>query len=638
MSQSLNELVDSWLRTDQNQSTRSEIMTLREKGDTQELERRLKTRIEFGTAGLRGRMEAGWARMNDLIVIQTSQGLCQYVLNQVKDAASRGVVIGHDHRCNSEKWAELTAAAFLERGVKVYLYRGLVHTPLVPFGVKRLNAACGVMITASHNPKDDNGYKVYWENAVQIIAPHDKGISDSIQANLTPKVWSVHQIHSSPSCLDVTEAIKDEYFSAIEALKHPHYTLSQKPLVFVNTSMHGVGHPFVLRALRSYGIEITPVKEQMLPDPAFPTVPFPNPEEKGALDLAIQHARDCGADYVLAQDPDSDRCDEFLPFAAFGLLLSNRFSACQVESSTGRVIAFTGDQLGTIFAAHVFQAYRDAGKPLSRLAMVASTVSSKMIEAIAEKEGFKFVECLTGEPLPYDICFKYIGNTALDLSAEGFDVPFGYEEAIGYMFGSEIRDKDGVAGSVMFAQLAELLHAEGKTVYAYLEELYRRYGYFKVPISMVLFRWHERIVTIPQTSNSYYVCRDPQIIDKIFARLRNYSGQKSDQKPDYPRNIAGVKITRVIDLTTGYDSGNLPSFQPSLPLSSGHMIQFRGEDRAEGTSVVLTVRTSGTEPKIKYYLEGHGKDSDVVEPLLTRAVSELSDTWMQAQVYHLEQP
>ncbi|KAE9407098.1 Phosphoglucomutase, first 3 domain-containing protein [Gymnopus androsaceus JB14] len=571
-----------------NEATRSEIQTLWEKGDTKELERRMRPRIEFGTAGLRGKMEAGWTRYERLEY--ASQGLCQYVLSQVKDASSRGIVIGHDHRYNSERWAQLTAAVFLEHGVKVYLYRGLVHTPLVPFGVQRLNAACGVMITASHNPKNDNGYKVYWENAVQIIAPHDKGISDAIKSNLNPKTWSVDQVQSSPNCLDVTEDIKKLYFSAIEQLKLPQYAPSAQPIVFVNTSMHGVSHPFVTKALGSYGITVNPVKEQMLPDPDFPTVPFPNPEEK-ALDLAIEMAKNCKANYVLAQDPDSDR-----------------FSACELHS-TG-VTTFTGDQLGTIFAAQAFEIYRDSGKPLSKLAIIASTVSSKMVEAMAAKEGFKFVECLTG--------FKYIGNTALDIVEKGYEVPFGYEEAIGFMFG-EVRDKDGVAASVMFAQLAETLHGQGRTVNSYLEDLYKRYGYFK-------------------TSNSYFICNDPQIVDTIFFRLRNYHDQKSGPGPNYPQSIAGLEITGVVDLTTGYDSSNPPSYEPSLPLSSGHMIQFRGEQKFDGTKIVLTIRTSGTEPKIKYYLEGSGKDSKVVSELLPRVVSELGSDWMQALVYDLGHP
>ncbi|KAK7466480.1 hypothetical protein VKT23_005201 [Stygiomarasmius scandens] len=279
---SLKELVDAWLAMDQNETTRAEIQSLWDKADTEALERRMRNRIEFGTAGLRGRMEAGWSRMNDLIVIQASQGLCKYVLEQVENASSKGVVIGHDHRHNSERWAQLTAAAFIKNGVKVYLHRGLVHTPMVPFTVKQIGAACGVMITASHNPKHDNGYKVYWENAVQIISPHDKGISDAIKANLTPRTWDTSLVSTSSLCLDVTDKMKEAYLASLLSLRDKGLPQSRKS-TFVNTSMHGVGHPFVERALAALDISIIPVPEQQNPDPDFPTVSYPNPEEKGAL-------------------------------------------------------------------------------------------------------------------------------------------------------------------------------------------------------------------------------------------------------------------------------------------------------------------------------------------------------------------
>ncbi|KAK7693130.1 hypothetical protein QCA50_002696 [Cerrena zonata] len=215
---SLTNAVQEWLRLDKNETTRQEVKALFDAANTAELERRMSTRIEFGTAGLRGRMEAGWARMNDLIVIQASQGLCAYVLKNVADAASRGVVIGHDHRHNSEKWAKLTAAAFIAKGMKVYLHKRLVHTPLVPFSVHKLHAACGVMITASHNPKQDNGYKVYWENAVQIIGPHDTGIADAIQANLEPITWDTTTLETSPLCINRTSEMTEEYFKALTLL------------------------------------------------------------------------------------------------------------------------------------------------------------------------------------------------------------------------------------------------------------------------------------------------------------------------------------------------------------------------------------------------------------------------------------
>ncbi|KAL6309167.1 hypothetical protein BKA93DRAFT_860213 [Sparassis latifolia] len=582
---SLTHLVNEWLRLDRNEVTRNEIQSLYSEANLQELEKRMRTRIEFGTAGLRGRMEAGWSRMNDLIIIQASQGLCEYVLQNVHDASSRGVVIGHDHRHNSENWAELTAAVFIARNVKVYLHQGFVHTPLVPFSVKKLHAACGVMITASHNPKQDNGYKVYWENAVQIIEPHDKGISDSIKCNLEPKVWGMVNLHSSPLCLDRTEDMREAYFTSILSLCLHRPLNMSTPLKFVNTSMHGVSNAFMARAFELFGLpSFTPVQEQQDPDPEFPTVKFPNPEEKGT-DLALVTAKECGANYILAQDPDSDR-----------------FAGVEIRSD-GSAVTFTGDQLGTLFASVVLDRYRSSGKPLNKLAIVASTVSSKMIEAMAAVEGFKFAECLTG--------FKYIGNTALNLAQEGYDVPFGYEEAIGYMFGSEIRDKDGVAASVMFAEMAVCLHNQGKTAFSHLQELYERYGYF-------------------QTNNGYFICHDPRIIDKIFTRVRNYDGAGTPENPSYPTSIASLTVTGVRDLTLGYDSANPPTFKPVLPLSSGHMIQFRAESQADQTRITLTTRTSGTEPKIKYYLEGSGKSAEEVNKLLPKVVAELAGEWMEA--------
>ncbi|OBZ75867.1 putative phosphoribomutase [Grifola frondosa] len=429
-------------------------------------------------------------------------------------------------------------------------------------------------------------YKVYWENAVQIIEPHDKGIADSIMANQQPRTWDVENVYSSDLCVDISDW-SELYFEYIASLSRHRSLNQQTSLKFVNTSMHGVSNAPMTRAFDIFGLPpYIAVAAQQQPDPEFPTVKFPNPEEKGALDLAISTANECGAQYILAQDPDSDR-----------------FAAAE-KGPDGKWIVFTGDQLGTLFASLTLERYKSSGTPLAKLAMVASTVSSKMIEAMAAAEGFKFVECLTG--------FKYIGNTALALEQEGYEVPFGYEEAIGYMFGSELRDKDGVAASVVFAEMAVALEREGKTAHSRLQELYNLYGFFK-------------------TSNSYFICTNSPTIDNIFARIRNYDGKGTTGKPSYPRTIAGLTVTSVRDLTIGYDTSNPPSYKPTLPLSSGHMIQFRAESPTGHTKITLTTRTSGTEPKIKYYLEGSGKNAQEVQALLPKVVAELSDEWMQAE-------
>ncbi|KIO34808.1 hypothetical protein M407DRAFT_13475 [Tulasnella calospora MUT 4182] len=573
-------LVSEWLRLDQNITTRAEIEELSRSGNEEELRTRLADRIEFGTAGLRGRMEAGFSRMNDLTIIQASQGLCAYVLQQNPDTAQdEGIVIGHDHRYNSERWALLTARAFISKGVKVYLHRGLVHTPLVPFSVGRLRAACGVMITASHNPKNDNGYKVYWQNAVQIIEPHDRGIAESIKANLEPgpSAWSVDDVTESPLYFDKTEEMTELYLDQVSSQIHdksvkppstmPDAILTERAcrslqplnastdLKFVFTAMHGVGYKIAMRAIETAGFKpFIAVQAQQEPNPDFPTVPFPNPEEKGALNLAIEEANKQGADYVFAVDPDADR-----------------FAAAEKQAD-GKWTQFTGDQLGTLLASSILDRYKKSGKPIEKLAMVASAVSSKMLESMAKAEGFKFAECLTG--------FKWIGNTALNLEAGGYDVKFGYEEAIGFMCSPEIRDKDGVTAMVTFAEMTVASRAEGKRLSERLNDLYNKYGYH-------------------QTKNGYFVCRDPEVIKKIFARLGSFPHYSSTvSSAAYPSGAASLPLTAVRDLTTGsaYDS-ETEDRKPVLPVSGGNMITFKLGSAEEGVQVVMTLRTSGTEPK-----------------------------------------
>ncbi|KAH7335934.1 hypothetical protein B0J17DRAFT_769712 [Rhizoctonia solani] len=591
--------IDEWLSYDKNPVTRAEIESLRDAGNVEELRRRLMKRIEFGTAGLRGRMAAGFSCMNDLIVIQASQGLCAYVLDNVPNAIERGVVVGHDHRYNSEKWAQLTAAAFVSKGVKVYLHKGIVHTPLVPYTVSKLNAAAGVMITASHNPKDDNGYKVYWENAVQIISPHDAGIAAAIESNLQPIAWDLHSLSNvNGLVINRTEEMTVAYLEYIASLSRTRGTNASAPLKFTNTSMHGVSRTIIDRANKVFDFKpLEHVKEQQDPDPEFPTVAFPNPEEKGALDLAIKTANASGSAYVFAQDPDSDR-----------------FAAAQ-KKPDGTWFVFSGDQLGSLFAAWILEGYKASGRPIEKLAMVASTVSSKLIGAMAAKEGFKFVESLTG--------FKYIGNTARVLEAEGYNVLFGYEEAIGFMLGEEVRDKDGVSATMCFAELVLALHSRGKLATDYLEEIYAKYGYF-------------------QTSNSYFISSQSETTDQIFARLRSYNDPASlskDKMSQYPKSIGGLIVTDIRDLTTGHgfdSSAPAPDYTPSLPVSGGHMITFKA--KGDGVVIVLTIRTSGTEPKIKYYLEGSGSSREQVTQVLTRVVDELGAEWMQAKLHNLGVP
>ncbi|EIM22201.1 Phosphoglucomutase, first 3 domain-containing protein [Wallemia mellicola CBS 633.66] len=576
----IDELVAEWLRYDKgsienflNPETRSEIEHLWDDGEWDELEARLGQRIEFGTAGLRAKMQAGYSSMNDLIIIPH--------LSKLPDAQKRGVVVGHDHRHNSKKWAGLTTRAFLSRGFKVYSYRGVVHTPLVPFGIKKLGAVGGVMVTASHNPAQDNGWKVYYENAVQIIPPVDSEISQSILDNLEPEdeAWSYETVREHPLCEDKTNNMRYEYHNHVAALFPPE---EPADLAITHTSFHGSADLSIARAFAVTGLPpLMTVRQQRDPDPDFPTLPFPNPEEKGALTLAIETANNNGSQYILANDPDSDR---FL-------------AAEKVDRNKWHI--YTGDEIGAILASYIIEEYKNNGRAMDKMAMVASTVSSKMLGAMAKAEGFHFEDTLTG--------FKYIGNKAIELEKQGYSVELLYEEAIGFGVSPYIRDKDGITAAIAFVRLAARLQKRNTSIYAQLQNLYKKYGHFG-------------------TRNDYFKCSSNSLKDQVFRNLRENKTENG-----YPVQLGSFKVSNVRDLTEGhaYDSQQA-SNKPILPVSAGNMITFYG-DKETGETFVLTIRTSGTEPKIKYYLEVSSSDRSTIEPLLIEAEKALSEDWVKVQ-------
>lgn len=529
----LQALVDGWLRLDQDASTRAEIQKLVAENNTIELRLRLQKRIAFGTAGLRGRMEAGFSRMNSLTVIQASQGLAEYLLTSVSDVQTRGVVIGRDARFNSDKFAKLVAAAFMAKNITVK-WLGQVHTPLVPYSVGHLNAATGVMITASHNPAADNGYKVYWGNGCQIIPPHDSGIAISIHENLEPVTWDVSGIEQdNPLKINALQHVEQGYLDAVA--RNSPVSNPSASLPFVYTPMHGVGLPFFTSVMKRLGLEdkMHVVREQAEPDPSFPTVRFPNPEEKGALDLAKEVADRNGATIILANDPDADR------FAA-------------AEKVDGEWRQLTGNQTGILLASHVLDTYQP--RPGSKgLAMLSSTVSSKMLASMAARDlKFHWEETLTG--------FKWLGNRSRNLEEQGYDALFAYEEAIGYMFSEVVFDKDGVAAAAVFLAACNRWNMEGLTPWAKYNQLCEKYGYF-------------------EDANTYVVSPSPDVTNAVFERIRQ----------NKPARVGSRKILRWRDLTVGYDSAT-PDNKPTLPVDkSSQMISCELDG-----NVHFTVRGSGT--------------------------------------------
>ncbi|PHJ20324.1 glucosephosphate-mutase gpm2 [Cystoisospora suis] len=553
----LHAAVAEWCALDKSEETRRQTEELLRNLTEDELAKLFLARLEFGTAGLRGRMGAGFSRMNDVTVQQTSQGYCAFLLDRFgEDGRKNGVAIGYDGRHNSKRFAQLAAAVFLSKGVRVLLFQEYVHTPMVPYTVLKEQCMGGIMITASHNPKDDNGYKVYAENGAQIIPPMDADISAWISNNL--KFWDDvekffdrrsgelrAEANESSLLENPFDRLVSEYINDVSSeLASPSNAADSSKLKFVYTAMHGVGTPMMKRMLSAFGFEgdLMTVEAQCTPDPEFPTVAFPNPEEKGALNLAFKEADRRGAMMVIANDPDADR------FAA-------------AEKFNGEWYQFTGDELGVILGSYAISLRERQGVSKSKMALICSAVSSRMLEKIAKDNGCVFAETMTG--------FKWMENRAIELMAVGYTPVIVYEEALGYALSQHVRDKDGVSAAAVWIQMATDLYSTGKTVMDYLIELRQKYGYFV-------------------TNNSYVFCPNPSLIKQLFKDFENGG--------NYPSKLGPFTIKRIRDVARCYDSAE-PEKKCALPASC-EMLTIYLDNGA-----TVTIRGSGTEPKLKYYAE-----------------------------------
>ncbi|KAE8294799.1 Glucose 1,6-bisphosphate synthase [Larimichthys crocea] len=555
----LDKAVHQWLTWDQNRWTRAQVEALVAAGRLDDLRNRLCSRMSFGTAGLRAPMGAGFSRINDLTVIQSTQGLHSYLSRYFADFSSRGVVVGFDQRAGGER---LQQPAFGNAGGSRDAQQrrscpSVLHVrPHAPYAVRKLGAAAGVMITASHNPKEDNGYKVYWCNGAQISAPHDKEILRSIVHQLEPwsaSCWDEELVETSPLRTDPLIQINSCYMDELTSLCF-HRDLNRScPLKFVHSSFHGVGHVYVQQAFQTFGFTPPiPVPEQKDPDPNFSSVRCPNPEEgESVLKLSLLLAEKENARIVLATDPDADR-----------LAVAEKSDRCGWK-------VFTGNELAALLGWWMLFNWKEAHPDPAdsqKVYMLATTVSSKILQAFARMEGFCFEETLPG--------FKWIGNRIHELSKTGNSVIFAFEESIGFLCGSLVPEKDGVSAAAVVAEMAAYLHNKNLSLNQQLHNIYQTYGYHV-------------------SKTSYVICNDPPTIQKIFSRIRNFDGEGS-----YPKTCGGVQIIHVRDVTTGYDNSQ-PDLRSVLPVtSSSHMITFTLQN-----GIVATLRTSGTEPKIKFYTE-----------------------------------
>ncbi len=553
--QDLFDRAHDWIQHDPDPATRAELDALvlhAKAGDAaalKDLRDRFIGPLEFGTAGLRGVLGAGESYMNRAVVLRTAWGLAQYLLAEVPDVRVRGVVIGYDGRRLSREFSEDSARVLAEHGIVAFLSPLAIPTPLTAFAVTHLGAAAGIMVTASHNPPEYNGYKVYWSNGAQIIPPHDKAIAAVIE-NAAPAdqivMMPLEEARKRGLVRDVTPAVEKAYLDAIRGLSVR--SDGDRTLAIVYTPMHGVGDRLTRAALAEARFsDVVSVPEQARPDGAFPTVRFPNPEEKGALDLAIALAKAQKADLILANDPDVDRL------------------AAAVRNASGEYVQLSGNQLGTLLGHYLLT----EGPRGDRIAL-ASIVSSPMLGTIARKLGVRYEETLTG--------FKWIANRAMDLEREtGARFVFGYEEALGYTVGPLVRDKDGIGAAVIFAELAAVRKAQGKTLLDALDDLAREHG---------VFVSGQKSITMPGADG---VAKIKQLM--------------IDLRKQTPERIGEYDVESVSDIQAGTRrdrAGKVATI--TLPPSDVLVYALEGGSR-------IIARPSGTEPKIKFYF-------DVREPML----------------------
>ncbi|CAH7223456.1 Phosphoglucomutase [Vibrio chagasii] len=438
----------NWLARDPDPRTREELQHLIDEGVHDELEDRFTQRLEFGTAGLRGKVGCGPNRMNRLVIQETATGLGHYLIEHVANATMRGVVVGYDGRLDSKQFAIDTASVLTALGIKVYLTSNVAATPIVAFGIEHFNAAAAVVVTASHNPPEYNGFKVYWENGAQIIPPHDAGIAAEIDSAATKPIplMSLSDAETQGKLVWLTEGYYQTYRAAINQSPFVKNDIESAKTTIAYTAMHGVGAQMAEDLLHDSGFhKVFSVAEQREPDGHFPTVNFPNPEEKGAMDLVVNLAKSVGADIACANDPDADRF------------------AVAVRTDDGSYKMLTGDQVGVLFAHYLLS------KPHTKNQLVGnSIVSSTLLEKVANSHNATYFQTLTG--------FKWLANIGMQLEDEQNEFLFAYEEALGYTIGTQVRDKDGLSAIVVFAQLVEELKSQGRTVWDLLAQISFEHG------------------------------------------------------------------------------------------------------------------------------------------------------------------
>lgn len=562
------EIYEQWVNDEYfDEKTRAELKAIA--GDDKEIQERFYKSLEFGTGGLRGIIGAGTNRMNIYTVSKATQGFANYIKKQGDEAVKMGVAIAYDSRRMSPEFAETAALVLNGNGIKTYLFESLRPTPVLSFSVRHLGCTGGIVVTASHNPPEYNGYKVYWADGGQVPFPRDMEIIKEVEAVSDFK--EIKKADKEQAAKDglfniVGKEVDDEYVKNVKAqLINPDLIKSAKDLKIVYTPLHGTGNIPVRRVLKEIGFEnVNVVPEQELPDSEFSTVGYPNPEDPKAFTLAMKLADEIGADIVVGTDPDADRV------------------GAVVKNGKGEYVILTGNMTGVLLTEYILSSKKESGKLPENGAVVSTIVSTDLTKEIAKNYGVDYFEVLTG--------FKYIGEKIKEFEKDGSHTYlFGFEESYGCLAGTYARDKDAVVATMLICELAAFYKSKGMTLYEGLQEVYKKYGFYKESIKSITLKGIEGI----------------ENMKKIMETFRSGA----------PEEIGGSKVVESRD----YNAGTFKNYQTGedgkVNLPKSNVLYYVLEN---GTW--FCVRPSGTEPKIKIYFGSKGESMEAAEKNIENAL------------------
>lgn len=547
---------EAWLAPQYDEATRKEVQALLDNPDTTELVDAFYKDLEFGTGGLRGIMGAGSNRMNRYTVGTATQGLANYLIKEFGRDADLKVAIGYDCRHNSSEFSRMVAGIFAANGIKVYLYEALRPTPMVSYAIRELGCQSGVMLTASHNPKEYNGFKAYWSDGAQMIAPHDQNVIDEVNA-----IKSIAEIKfDGPSDMITLmgKEMDDKFIKEVLSKRlSPEVIKRQHDLKIVFTPLHGTSGQVLPRCLKEAGFDnVHPVKEQMVVSGDFPTVESPNPENASALKMAIDQAKAIDAEIVMATDPDGDRI------------------GTAVKDKEGNWVLINGNQTCLLYAYYAIEKRREAGELKDNQYLVKTIVTTDLIKTIAERNNIELYDTYTG--------FKWIAEVIRKNEGKK-EYLGGGEESYGYLWSDFVRDKCSVSACTIFAEIAAWAKDKGQSIYELLEHIYLQYGYSL-----------EKNISVVRPGKSG--------AEEIQAMMQNFRSNPL-------KELAGSKVTEVLDYQSLKSLNTVTGETKDLVMpTTSNVLQYRCED---GTK--LSIRPSGTEPKIKFYIEVHAQPTNLQE-------------------------